>query len=99
MEEENKNFGPANKSEVKIEASHCWNCGDNFSKSGKTKHHSIPKAMKPDRNVLIPVCRDCHDKIHHSMLRTPKLTEYENFVKGIKTFIASHEKKLKKVLD
>jgi uncharacterized protein YlaI len=39
----------------------CWLCG----KSGKiTKHHVIPKYMNPKKNTTIPLCRECHNKLH-----------------------------------
>ena len=43
----------------------CWNCGQVFSsKLAKTTHHAIPINFKPFKNVLIPICEECHDKIN-----------------------------------
>ena len=44
----------------------CWLCG-----SGKkvTKHHVIPRSMKPKRNRVIPLCRTCHDIMHKGIER------------------------------
>jgi len=36
----------------------CWMCGD---KKNLTMHHALSTHMKPLHNVLIPVCRTCHD--------------------------------------
>ena len=29
-----------------------------------TDHHGIPQRLKPKHNVIIPICKDCHDKIN-----------------------------------
>ena len=31
-----------------------------------TRHHSIPKALKPLWNIEIPVCEDCHKEINQN---------------------------------
>ena len=88
-------IGPSNTKEVKIDASHCYRCDKPFSpgEHKKTKHHAIPKSMNPARNVLIPVCGKCHEEIHQAMMITPKLKEYDNFIKGIEDFVTKHKKK------
>ena len=92
-------IGPANKNELKIEASHCYNCGKPFtSEDPKTKHHSIPKSMKPDRNVLLPVHKSCHQKIHEAITLTkPDFEAYENMVRGLGSFYIRQKKQLEKV--
>lgn len=30
----------------------------------KEKHHSIPQCLKPKFNVIIPLCRKCHERIN-----------------------------------
>ncbi len=52
-----------------IDTNRCWCCGLEFSKEknshlNKTGHHAIPHALKPKMNVIIPICVECHDKIH-----------------------------------
>lgn len=48
----------------------CWICGKtlkdlNFLDSDKgTMHHLIPKCLSPHSNIVVPVCWDCHKKIH-----------------------------------
>jgi len=42
----------------------CWVCGE--IKSYVTSHHTLPKHLKPYRNFVCPVCKDCHDKINKS---------------------------------
>ena len=39
----------------------CWMCG---TKDHITSHHVISKVFKPKKNLLIPLCRTCHDRIH-----------------------------------
>ena len=40
----------------------CWQCG----KKGKTtRHHVLNKSWHPKHNIVIPLCRDCHDKVHN----------------------------------
>jgi len=41
----------------------CWICDKESAKL--TVHHAIPQHLKPAKNVMIPVCRKCHDKIHY----------------------------------
>ncbi len=39
----------------------CWMCkGTNEI----TNHHTLPQYLKPLMNVELPLCRDCHDKLH-----------------------------------
>lgn len=38
----------------------CWVCG----LTGKMEyHHTLPKHLKPKKNVIVPVCHECHEKI------------------------------------
>lgn len=49
----------------------CWVCGIMMKKEGEpdekksTRHHSIPRFMKPLMNVVVPVCQRCHREIHN----------------------------------
>ncbi len=45
---------------IHIDDQNCWVCGQET----ESKHHGIPKELKPIHNVFIPVCRKCHDNIH-----------------------------------
>jgi len=29
-----------------------------------TEHHTLPKHWKPRNNVIVPICRKCHDKLN-----------------------------------
>jgi len=39
----------------------CWVCGGH---QNLTTHHTLPKHLKPQRNILVPICKRCHDKIN-----------------------------------
>jgi 5-methylcytosine-specific restriction endonuclease McrA len=48
----------------------CWVCGKTMKdinildKDKGTMHHLIPKCLNPHSNVIVPICLDCHKKIH-----------------------------------
>jgi uncharacterized CHY-type Zn-finger protein len=85
---------------IKIEASHCWKCGNMFTKSGKhrrTNHHAIPKYLKPKRNASLPVCDECHIEINqHNLQSLPKFEAMKNIISSLKQFIEKSEKILKR---
>ena len=39
----------------------CWVCGNYCN---VTKHHLIPKSLNPINQILIPLCDNCHKKLH-----------------------------------
>lgn len=48
--------------EVKVGDNECWVCGESGNKSNIiTIHHTLPQHLKPKNNVLIPVCKNCHE--------------------------------------
>lgn len=51
-----------NMTNMTINDNFCWVCGQ--EKANITVHHGLPSHLKPKNNVLIPVCRDCHDRIN-----------------------------------
>ena len=84
----------ANLSVIKIEAAHCFCCGELFQKNTvdrqRTEHHSIPEELNPQRNIKIPICRVCHKLIHQdSQAMNPKklkiLKKVETMKKHYKT--------------
>ncbi len=80
---------------IKIEAHHCYRCGSIFTVKGKrrTAHHSIPKFLKPQRNVEVPVCEDCHREINQYTVQSlPKFDAMKNLMENIKSAIAKWEK-------
>jgi 5-methylcytosine-specific restriction endonuclease McrA len=41
----------------------CWICGRKFDNIIiLTRHHAIPRRMKPKINITVPVCKECHNK-------------------------------------
>jgi len=60
--------------EVDIMEKYCFKCGSNIN---ITKHHALPKHMKPKKNVLIPLCRECHTFIHSQEMGTMKSFLYK----------------------
>lgn len=57
---------------IAINDNYCWRCGE--AKENMTGHHAIPRVLNPARNVLIPLCRDCHDDVHIKDTSTVKST-------------------------
>lgn len=49
------------KEVIGIPLDDCLVCG----KGGCTRHHAIPKELKPKRNVTIPLCEEHKDVTHH----------------------------------
>ena len=48
---------------IRIYSSYCFNCGYLLKDKG-TKHHAVPKSMRPKFNVIIPLCVECHKKLN-----------------------------------
>lgn len=46
---------------IVIQEGICWACG---IKKATSSHHSIPQRLQPKKNVVIPICEDCHKKIN-----------------------------------
>ena len=46
--------------QIIVKENECYVCGGN---KDITIHHTIPQHLKPKKNVLVPVCQKCHDKI------------------------------------
>lgn len=74
----------------------CWVCNKKSKRSQKlTYHHTLPKHLKPHRNVIVPVCQQCHNKInttdvaglHKYAYKLKK--ETEELSKSIKRFLSS----------
>ena len=40
---------------------HCWICGN---PKQITQHHALPLHLKPKKNILIPICEECHNRIN-----------------------------------
>lgn len=62
--------------ELRIEDDmNCWVCGKTFvnykdhPEHQKTMHHVLPQHLKPINNVVVPVCKKCHEFINQSDIR------------------------------
>lgn len=50
--------------EITVWEKSCWICG---KKHGYiTTHHTLPKHLRPKKNFLCPVCKDCHEKLNQN---------------------------------
>jgi hypothetical protein len=44
----------------------CWICGKSQSENlSLTSHHCLPKSFNPKKNIIVPLCWDCHDKLNN----------------------------------
>ena len=46
--------------ELNIADDKCWVCGKSNKTLNLTKHHTLPKHLKPKHNVIVPLCEKCH---------------------------------------
>lgn len=84
---------------IKLEAHHCFMCGHAFGsgKKKRTQHHAIPSFLKPQRNVIIPICVDCHERVNKYTLQTiPNMKVFKNYLGELDKFVIEHTKKLEK---
>lgn len=91
--------------EIKVTEKECWVCG---SKKEITTHHTLPQHLKPKKNVLVPVCKECHmNKINSQDLAGLQSFAYKlemelmrqismwgNFRKSLGEFVAMEQKLL-----
>ncbi len=74
----------------------CWICGK--SKEDITRHHVLPKHLKPVNNIIVPVCEGCHDKINADDI-TGMYAYLFKIKKEVKESITSINTTLKKMDD
>jgi len=46
---------------INVQDNNCWICGGN---KNITQHHALPQHLKPQKNIIVPVCDYCHKKIN-----------------------------------
>ena len=57
----------------------CPGCDKKFdSKLTKTKHHVVPLFLKPKNEVLVPLCKKCHEEINNSYVHINLKTKKTN---------------------
>lgn len=92
---------------IMVNDGECFVCGTLMD---LTMHHTIPKHMNPKKNVVVPVCSVCHDKINQTDLNsmqafafkihksvdslTAQLTELNRLIDAVR----KHNEAKKKVL-
>ena len=64
---------------ISIQENFCMRCGVNGVPL--TRHHSIPKRMKPKMNVTVPLCKKCHDELN--LLEVWAIRIFLRLLKGI----------------
>lgn len=47
----------------------CWCCGIDGNEE-LTDHHAIPIAMKPIRNIKVPLCHECHTTLNNYYIQS-----------------------------
>ena len=79
---------------IKLDSAHCWLCGKLFNdKVIKSNHHSIPDFLKPKRNVVIPVCIDCHIILNkYCKQQIPKLKTIKGMIDNLEKFVEKYKK-------
>ena len=45
---------------------YCFVCGS--KKKKLTRHHLLPKCLKPCCNVVVPLCLECHRLVHNLII-------------------------------
>jgi len=80
----------------------CYLCDLVFDdKNKKTAHHCIPQFLKPKRNVVVPLCIECHKEVNKHFVGCipkprplPKAATMINQIEGTKGAIMRGIKKL-----
>lgn len=93
--------------EIYIDFERCPRCGKSFSDQGitKTRHHAVPKFMKPSHEILIPLCKPCHEELNGFYVHTKKKPNFPgrnklktlcNNAEGLQGALNKYQKKLDK---
>jgi len=51
----------------------CWICENT---ENITSHHTLPIHLQPKRNVVVPICQKCHQKINNNDIASIKTLSY-----------------------
>ena len=66
---------------LKFDTGECTFCGREFDDSvTKTRHHVVPKFMKPKIYVVIPLCKECHERMNLQYVHQTPYSLSEDFV-------------------
>ncbi len=83
---------------IQINTDKCFLCGKKIMHDKKEKHHSIPKCLKPKFNVIIPLCRKCHEtinKLYVSQQRKDPNIKFKNTLQDAITKLNDIKDKIK----
>lgn len=75
----------------------CWLCG---GKEKITKHHVLNKCWKPKKNIYIPLCKECHLKIHGMQQKiklNKKIREVQVGSRINRNLVTSNEKLVREI--
>lgn len=53
-------------SNMVVNENECWVCGQDGRFVTITMHHVLPKHLNPVKNIIVPVCHSCHNKINEA---------------------------------
>lgn len=94
---------------IHIDSSLCFKCGKPFgTEKGirKTKHHAIPRTLRPERNITLPMHERCHLELNRlyttqqkKRLAPKSMKVFSNRMEGLVGSSKSFMKKIKKVYD
>ena len=89
------------KGEILVDGTYCWRCKTEFSEFPEqnriTKHHAIPLFLHPKRNILIPLCKSCHDELNcQGFKKEISMRAIKNVLGYMKRFIIKQEERIKK---
>ena len=70
----------------------CWRCA---RKRLLTKHHCLPSHFKPRHNVIIPLCKECHNELNvdHSSYILAFAVKLELMTKKLSEMVKRHFKR------
>ncbi len=70
----------------------CWICGKRDKKI--TSHHILPKYLNPVKNIIIPICESCHDR-----LNAEDINGMYSYLYRVQSIITKDSKVIKVALD
>ena len=70
----------------------CWCCGNSDKKI--TSHHALPKYLNPVKNIIIPICESCHER-----LNAEDINGMYSYLYRVQSIIEKDSKVIKVALD
>ena len=74
---------------ITIQDSVCHRCA---RKKTLTRHHCLPKHFHPRHNIVIPLCKECHDELNvdHSSYILAFAVKLEMMTKKLSEMVKQH---------